>query len=137
MEKPQKLNGRPPLQDGKRNKMVNVRFTEEEFQSILELETELGISRTDLIRSRLLHQSHQRVVNAKKLISHLDLIGAEMARAGNNINQLARYANILRKQNVLSGAVIERFNHLLESYLRNQADLEAALRKVIRMMTQT
>lgn len=137
MEKPQKMNGRPPLQDGKRNKIVNIRFTEEEFRSILEMETELGISRTDLIRSRLLHQSRQRVANAKDLISHLDLIGAEMGRAGNNINQLARYANILRKQNILSEAVTERFNQLLETYLRNQTDLEAALRKMIRMMSET
>ncbi|WP_345951246.1 plasmid mobilization relaxosome protein MobC [Mucilaginibacter sp. PAMB04274] len=116
--------------------MINVRFTEEEFKSILQMEADLGISRTDLIRARLLNDIPQRVINAKEAILQLDRVGTELGRSGNNINQLARYANILKKQHVLSQAVIERFLILLETYHQNQADLEATLRKMIRLMTQ-
>lgn len=136
MNKRQNLGGRPPLLEGKRSKMINVRFTEEEFKSILQMEADLGISRTDLIRARLLNDIPQRVINAKEAILQLDRVGTELGRSGNNINQLARYANILKKQHVLSQAVIERFLILLETYHQNQADLEATLRKMIRLMTQ-
>jgi hypothetical protein len=56
-----------------------------------------------------------------------------MGRCGNNINQLAKYANILKKRGMLSPVVIERFNVLFEQYLKNQQALDASLRKVFRM----
>ncbi|WP_084498401.1 plasmid mobilization relaxosome protein MobC [Pedobacter sp. V48] len=40
----------------------------------------------------VLNRSSAMVINAKALMDH-DLVGAELGRTGNNINQLARYAN--------------------------------------------
>ncbi|HEK19857.1 MAG TPA: plasmid mobilization relaxosome protein MobC [Bacteroidetes bacterium] len=129
-----KLKGRPKLTDGKRSKKIDVRFTEKEYAVLLELEKQLGISKTDLIRLRVLHQSQNVLVNAKEMISLLDGIGAELGRSGNNINQLARYANILNKQSLLSPVVADRFNFLFTTYLDEQKALEAALRKIIRLL---
>lgn len=129
-----KLKGRPALKTGLKNRKIDARFTEEEFQSILDLEKVLGIRRTDLIRLRVLHNSKNLVVNASQLIAHLDSIGTEMGRTGNNINQLAKYANTLNRQGVLSATISKRYNELLEEYNLLQQALEVSLRKIIREM---
>ncbi len=117
-----------------RTKKIDARFTEAEYKTIQALEKELGVRKTDLVRSRLLENAPAMVLNAKELIRSLDSISAEIGRSGNNINQLARYANILNNKKVLSPMVAERFNMLFEQYLLNQKMLEASLRKVVRAM---
>ena len=126
--------GRPQLTEGKRTKKIDARFTEQEFKIILELEKHLGIRRADLVRMRLLNNGQALVINARDLICSIDSIGAEMGRAGNNINQLAHYTNILRNKGLLREQVAERFNILFENYISNQKALETALRKIIRLM---
>jgi hypothetical protein len=117
-----------------RTKKIDARFTEAEYKIILALEKELGIRKTDLVRSRLLANAPAVVINAKELIRSLDSIGAELGRSGNNINQLAHYANILTNKRVLSPVIIERFNTLFEQYIKEQQVLESALRSIIRAM---
>jgi hypothetical protein len=129
-----KLLGRPKLQSGKRIKIVNVRFTEEEYKTVIQLEQTLGISKTEIFRQKVLKDGLTHIVNAKELIAHLDAIGAELGRSGNNINQLARHANILQKRNALTPDVAIAFNLLMAKYLQQQKELETALRKIIRAM---
>jgi hypothetical protein len=128
------LKGRPRLKEGKRIKKIDVRFTEQEYNVVLELEKTLGISKTELVRVRLLNDAANMVINAKDLINHFDQIGAELGKSGNNINQLARYVNMLINKQVLSPVAAERFNLLFAQYLENQRLLEAALRKVMRAL---
>ena len=122
------------MTEGRRIKKIDARFTEKEYALVQEMEKNLGIRKTDLVRLRVLNKSHKVLINAKEMITSLDSIGAELGRSGNNINQLARYANILKKQGVVSSAVVERFLILFETYLGQQQGLEAALRKIIRML---
>jgi hypothetical protein len=117
-----------------RTKKIDARFTEAEYQLVLALEKELGVRKTDLVRMRLLGDAPAVVLNAKELIRSLDSIGAELGHSGNNINQLARYANILNKKRMLSPVVMERFNILFEQYISHQKNLEAALRSIVRAM---
>ncbi|WP_179413054.1 plasmid mobilization protein [Mucilaginibacter sp. E4BP6] len=117
-----------------RTKKIDARFTEAEYTIILAMEKELGVRKTDLVRSRLLANAPAVVINAKELIRSLDSIGAELGRSGNNINQLARYGNILNNKKVLSPVVMERFNTLFEQYIANQKILEIALRRIVRAM---
>ncbi len=126
--------GRPEKTEGKRTRKIDTRFTEEEFKAVLELEKTLGVRRTDLVRTRLLQDARLTIINAKELIGLLDGIGTELGRCGNNINQLAKYANILNKYGRLSPVVVERFNLLFEVYIENQKALEAALRNIIRAL---
>jgi hypothetical protein len=133
MTKTNRSKGRPVKQQGKRTRKIDARFTEDEYKVILELEKTLGIRKSDLVRNRLLRDAQLTIVNARELIGFLDSAGAELARCGNNINQLAKYANILNKKGVLSPIICERFNLLFEQYIGNQRTLEAALRKIIRM----
>ncbi len=132
MDSPNKRYGRPPLAEGKRSKFINVRFTEEEFQTVSDLERSLGITKTELIRMRVLSNVKETIINSKELIRHLDSVGAELSRIGNNINQLARHANVLNLQGGVNPAVIEQFNRLFEDYIAVQQSVEAALRKIVR-----
>ena len=129
-----KLKGRPLLTEGKRTKKIDARFTEDEYNIVLALEKSLGVRKTDIVRNRVLQNAPGILINAKEVIALLNAIGTELGRSGNNINQLARYANTLRKRNILSPVVIERFNFLFESYIGNQKELETVLRKIIRVM---
>ncbi|TCD28737.1 plasmid mobilization relaxosome protein MobC [Pedobacter psychrodurus] len=125
--------GRPPMVRGKRDKKIDVRFTKEEFELILKLEKTLGVSKADLIRNKILIGSERVIINAGQLILALDLLGTEMGRVGNNINQLARYSNALNRQGILSVVVAERYNILLMNYQEIQKRLEVLLRRVIRL----
>ena len=122
------------MSEGKRTKKIDVRFTEDEFKVVLELEKTLGVRRTELVRTRLLQDARLTIVNAKELIGELDRIGTELGRSGNNINQLARYANMLSKKGILSPQVIEVFNLLFEKHLSTQQEVETALRRLIRFL---
>ncbi len=124
--------GRPKMTEGRREKKITARFTEEEYKTVEELEATLGVSKTDLIRTRLLENAAAVVINARELITAIDAIGAELGRCGNNINQLAKHANILKKKNKLDASVIKQFNTLLTGHLEKQERLEVCLRHVIR-----
>jgi hypothetical protein len=134
MEDFKKLNGRPQLKEGRRTKFINVRFTEDEYKEIAELEKQLGITKTDLIRMRVLSDVKKIIINSKELIQHLDRVGAELGRIGNNINQLAKHANTLKLQGPLNPKIISTFNELFEDYLKVQQLLEVSLRRIIRGM---
>jgi hypothetical protein len=130
-----KGKGRPPLGSGQRNRRIDTRFTEAEMELIEEMEKTLGVCRTDLIRQRLLGNSKAHIINAAELLGELDKVGAEMARAGNNINQLARHANSIKLRGDLSPGVVTAFNGLLDDYTRRQSNMEATLRKIIRAIS--
>jgi len=129
-----KRKGRPPKLEGKRTFKIDVRFTEEEYKLITEMEQALGVSKTKLVRARLLDNGAGIAINAKELICGLNHIGAELGRSGNNLNQLAHYANILNQKNILSPVIAERYNMLLETHLKTRAELDTSLRKLIRIL---
>jgi hypothetical protein len=129
-----KLNGRPKLKEGRRSKKIDARFTEVEYMLIVDLEKELGVSKTELVRMRMLNNAGNTIINSRELLKHLDNIGAEMGRSGNNINQLAKHANTLRLLGAVPPSVIFKFNELLEDYIRIYKALEVSLRKIIRAM---
>lgn len=134
MDEPNKLTGRPPLTEGKRTRKIDVRFTEEEYRKVEDLEKELGLTKTDLVRMKLLSSNAGILINAKALLAGIDAIGAELGRGGNNINQLAHYANILRLQAKLDPEVAVKFNDLLEQYISLQQTLQVSLRKILRAL---
>lgn len=134
MKKGIKKVGRPEMTSGKRIKIIKARLTEEEFKQVLTIEKALGLTRMDLIRTRVLHNSSKVLVNAGELLKQLDAIGTEMGRAGNNINQLARHANILNNQGLLTESVAVEFNELFKFYIANQQEVEKTMRQIIRLM---
>jgi mobilization protein NikA len=133
MNAKRKTGGRPKLAEGKRIRKIDARFTEDEYKLIEELEKTLGIRKTSLVRMRLLENAPNVIINAKELITAIDAIGTELGRCGNNINQFARYVNVLQKQRRSDPHAIAEFNQLFADYLAKQAGLWIALRQVIRL----
>ncbi|WP_184547285.1 plasmid mobilization protein [Mucilaginibacter sp. FT3.2] len=132
--KPFKKPGRPELQQGKKERFIRARLTEDEYNKLVALEKELGMNHTDLIRHRLLGSQHKQLVNAREVLNRLDVMGSELGRAGNNINQLARHANILNKRGRLDEMVVKEFNLLFREYARIRNDTEKSLRQIIRLI---
>ncbi|MBB6240329.1 hypothetical protein HDC90_005003 [Pedobacter sp. AK013] len=134
MEGRKKQIGRPHLKNGKRTRKISVRFSEEEFSSIASLEKLLGLKRTDIIRKRVLEVNVQLVFDGRSVLASIDQIGLELSRTGNNINQLARYANILNKQRVLSPVIFTRYNKELDKHSLLLKSLNMEIRRMLRLM---
>lgn len=132
--KPYKQPGRPELKEGKKERFIRARLTEEEYKMLLALEKELGMNHTDLIRHKLLGGQHKQLVNAREVLTRLDVMGAELGRAGNNINQLARHANVLNKRGMLNETLVRDFNLLFREYARIRNNTEKSLRQIIRLI---
>ncbi|WP_316786581.1 plasmid mobilization relaxosome protein MobC [Pedobacter frigiditerrae] len=111
-----------------------LRLSDQEMMQFLELEKSLGISRSDIVRIRVLKNAVNMLTNTKELMKKLDAIGAELGRSGNNINQLAKHANILQKQGLLNQSVATEFASLLGGYVTVQQELEKNIRQIIRLM---
>lgn len=137
MTKTPKKVGRPPMLTGKRTRIIKAKLTDEEFEALLEIQKTAGMNRMELIRKRVLHGGSTVTINIKELLGTLDAIGTEMGRAGNNINQLARHANVLNKQGNLNPDITNEFNKLFTAYIRIQQELEKTLRQILRAMKST
>lgn len=130
-----RYKGRPPLVSGKRIKKIDIRFTQEEFDLVLAMEKSSGMRKADLIRKKLLFDAGRIVMDSKAMMNNLDAVGLELSRAGNNINQLARYANILNKDGLLSAVMADRLLLELRRYNKIKMDLERLMRKLIRLLS--
>lgn len=134
MKKATKKVGRPPMLTGKRTRIIKAKLTDEEFTALLQIQKASGLNRMELIRRRVLSKGASMTVNVSELIDALDTIGGELGRAGNNINQLVRHANVLNRQGKLSPHVVTDFNHRFSDYIRTQQELEKILRHILRAM---
>lgn len=119
---------------GKRIRLIKAKLTDEEFSKLLEIQKASGMNRMELIRRRVLGGGAVVAVNTVELLTALDTIGAELGRAGNNINQLARHANVLNRQGRLAPEVVSEFNRMFTDYIRTQRKLEKNFRQLLRAM---
>jgi len=133
MKKTKQKGGRPIMTSGKRIHVIKAKLTDDEIKCLLHMQQQSGLSRTELIRQRVLGSTGLSV-NTSEIIALFDPIGTELGRAGNNINQLARHANTLNKQHKLDPSVVTAFNRLLTEYIQVQGQLEKALRQLLRTL---
>jgi hypothetical protein len=124
--------GRPPLDQGKRSFKIDVRFTEAEYRQVEALEKAMGLNKAELVRRRVLYNSERLLLNTGALMKGLDAISLELARSGNNVNQLARYANRLQRHGVLSPSVALAILDTLQAHQRRQVDLQVLFRQLLR-----
>jgi uncharacterized protein Veg len=88
---------------------------------------------SDYLRLLILDRGKARsITNKQELIKQLDMIGIQINRLGNNINQIAKYANIQLKSGKIDQRTIERFNNLMEDYLKEERNLINAYRALAR-----
>jgi hypothetical protein len=132
--KPMKKQGRPPMLTGKRTHIIKAKLTDDEFKALLEIQKISGLNRMELIRRRVLGKMASTTINISELLNALNPIGSELGKAGNNINQLARHANVLNKQHRLTPELVNLFSKLFTDYIRIQHELEKRLRQLLRTM---
>lgn len=89
------MRGRPKLAQT-RNRQLNVGLTDAEYEVVLSRSRSQGLRPVDFARARLFGKG----VNAEAATArsaHLDpLLLSNLARIGNNLNQIARQLNALR-----------------------------------------
>lgn len=129
-----RIKKRNPASHQQRSRRFELRLSEAERTQFLELEKELGLSRADIVRIRVLQHSKKMLVNTTEIMKLLDSIGTEIGRSGNNINQLAKHANTLQQQGILQASLIRDLAPLLTEYIRLQRRLEQSIRQLIRLI---
>lgn len=128
--------GRPKVEDG-RTKLIGGRFTEMEVQQINKMAKLYNLSKTDLLRSKLLDNIEPSIINGAEFTNELRTIGTELAHIGNNINQLAKHANSLDKIGAMNDSVISRFNILMNNHNREIKELNILLRNITRISSKS
>jgi len=133
--KQQRRSGRKKIPTTElRIKKLQMYMTIEEYNAFLKQYKLSGRSTmADYLRTLVLDEkSASSMVDRVLLIRHLDFIGTQVARIGNNINQLAKYANIQMKTGKINQNTITSFNNQMEGYLKQQRDLTKTYRALSR-----
>ena len=127
--------GRKKLQPNQRRTIkLQVHVTNQEFDQI---ESRFHVSGerylSDYLRILILDERKSvSIINKKDLIKQLDRIGVQIHRIGNNINQIAKYANIQLKSGKIDQRTLDNFNFQMEQYLKEKQNLVKAYRALTR-----
>ncbi len=70
------------------------------------------------------------------MVREIHQLNLELARAGNNINQLAKHANTLQRVKRLKPEIADMFNALMTDYLQKQDEIRKVFRKLTREMSK-
>lgn len=123
--------GRPVLKDDERkDALIKIYCQISEKERVTKEAKSAGLTVSDYTKRRLFGETI--VLNYREIFSELHLIGTEISRAGNNINQLAKHANSLNKIGKLDSSMAEKLSLMLEDYVQKKESLRVALRKIIR-----
>jgi hypothetical protein len=117
-----------------KTKKLQMHVTEKEYTRIQSLFHTTGKKTlSDFMRAMVLDdQKSNSIINNVELIKNLDLIGTEIGRLGNNINQLAKYANIQIKSGKVNTSVIIDFIEVMDKYIPERRELAKAYRALVR-----
>ncbi len=124
--------GRPRKETGKKDRRVVVYLTEEELAILVALEKETGLTRSILFIGRVLDEQDYFVT--RDVIQQLASIGQSVGRVGNNINQLAKQANLAMKNQYFPPSILEAFNKQMWKHFDNQTELHKLFRQMYRVM---
>lgn len=117
----------------KRLKTASMRLTEDERKALEQRATAAGYKDlSEYMRVRLLSEDSAPTHNPKQLFRALDKTGGELKRIGNNINQLARYAHYLEKNNMVEGKVLDEYNRHFQEFLQVENAYVKAIRAYLR-----
>jgi len=117
-----------------KTKKLQMHVTEIEYKKIQILYHASGNKTvSDFMRALVLDDTKSNsIINNVELIKHLDVIGIEIGRIGNNINQFAKYANIQIKSGKVNTSVIIDFIEVMDRYMQERRELSKAYRALVR-----
>ncbi|MGV8135975.1 MAG: plasmid mobilization relaxosome protein MobC [Mangrovibacterium sp.] len=123
--------GRPKLEDDKKKSAAFlVKCRQSEHSMIKSTAKGYGLTVTEYVLRKSFGE--KLTFNHVELLKELHQLNLELARAGNNINQLAKYANTLNKVGKLRPEIADKLHAVLSSYLQKQDEVRITFRKLIR-----
>lgn len=109
----------------------NFRLTPDEKQQLQKMAKNSGRSVSAYIRAKLFG-GEIATINAVEFLQQYKTQIHEMQKIGNNINQLAHYANICINNGQLSQSIVEEMNLSMGSLIECERAIEALGKKIIR-----
>lgn len=130
-----KKNGRPELlEDEKSSQIVKFRCTKKEKETLITLSKEYNISLSEYLLKKGFDE--KLIPRRIELISKLSEINLEISRAGNNINQLAKHANRVKKEEGLEAEIFMNFTLLLNEYVKKIDGLNITIKSIYRELAK-
>ena len=72
--------------------------------------------------------------NPQSLMKQLHELNLELARSGNNLNQLAHYTNTMKQRELYSHEVIHSIDDKLLDYHQHQIEIQRQFQQLIRLL---
>ncbi|MGV8135036.1 MAG: plasmid mobilization relaxosome protein MobC [Mangrovibacterium sp.] len=130
-----KIPGRPKGRpEENKTAEIKIRCLLQEKEEIIRRAKTYGLTVTDYVLKKCLDK--KIVFNHIEIVQEIHQLNLEMARAGNNINQLAKYANTLQKVKRLKPEIANRLNTFMTDYLQKQDEIRKVFRKLTREMSK-
>lgn len=130
-----KKGGRPLLpEDQKMTERITLRCTKKDKEMLKKIAIICNLSLSEYLTKKGLDE--RIVENRIKIIDSLNTVQLELARGGNNINQLAKHANQIKKIDGLDEKMMFRYNLLLNSYVKNMYSLRTIFKGIYRELAK-
>lgn len=110
-------------------KRKEIRLTQKEYDKLLQMATASGKSVSGYIRAKLFG-GEKATINAVEFLKEYRKQIYEMHKTGNNINQLAHYANICIKSGKLSETIVREMDQRIGELTKIEIKLEDAMRRI-------
>jgi len=127
--------GRPKLSNSeKRIAEIHIVCNKGDKTRIKELAKSYGLTMTDYILRKCFDENVS--FNHVEFLKEIHVLGTELSRQGNNINQLAKYTNTLTIEKRLTPEIATRLEEILLEHIKKQEEVRIAFRTLIREMAK-
>ncbi|WP_319589346.1 plasmid mobilization protein [uncultured Draconibacterium sp.] len=127
--------GRPKLSNSeKRIAEIHIVCNKGDKTRIKELAKSYGLTMTDYILRKCFDENVS--FNHVEFLKEIHVLGTELSRQGNNINQLAKYTNTLTIEKKLTPEIAIRLEEILLEHIKKQEEVRVAFRTLIREMAK-
>lgn len=111
---------------------LEIRLTPKQQTEIRLKAKQAGLTVTEYVRRKILH-GEVGVMDSLTFLKEFHQYNHEISKIGNNINQLAHYANILNKEDTYSKDVIEEMTIQLRQLTETEMEIKSLASKILKV----
>ncbi len=114
--------------------MITFKVSEDQYEVLQSDFANSGMRNfSEYIREVLLNSKNKpRKIFTPEILRVMNIIGLQIGRIGNNINQLVKMAHILNNSGKDPSPVFVEFNELMHEYLKTRKELIKAFRRAMK-----